>query len=125
MSNEDEEEENTIRGTDGGIVFRFDTPEQKEGFVSRMVHVGERAELIKGEGYKCGHCAAQPCYRLRKDDEPAGLCLQLTRRCRQECDFYRCDEFPASGGICKKDGRRVRYEEDCHIPEMRSKVRST
>ena len=120
-----------------------------------MVQMAQRSQLIREEGYKCGHCAAYPCFRMKepgilefyKERHPqnyeklkkqmelvkkeasqqAGLCFQPTRRCGQECDNYLGKTIdgqtvPANGGTCKADGTSVAYEQNCHIPEMRSKI---
>ncbi len=127
-----EEDENyAIRSTDGKTVFGFATKEERERFVKILCRTADRTRAIREEGYKCGHCAAFPCFRHTSKTEYGGLCFQLTRRCRQECDFYSVrgkalengamNYSPANGGTCKKDRRDVEYEEDCHIPEMRTK----
>jgi len=141
------DEDLILRTEDGRIVFEFDTPEMKRQFEGSLVEMARKADRNRGEGYRCGQCAAYPCFRtlssqLSKDPitpqsikkqlektaeqeamQNAGLCFQATRRCRQECPQYRHDGSPAHGGICKVNEEKVGYEQDCHIPEMRSKVK--
>lgn len=69
----------------------------------------------------CGNCAAFPCFRRTDKNEKAGFCYQLIRQCRQECDNYRCDGYPAAGGTCRVDGCEVKYDQECHIPDIRDK----
>ena len=128
-----EDENYGIRSTDGRIVFGFATPEEREKFVKILCHAADKSRAIREEGYKCGHCIAFPCFRHTSKTEKGGLCFQLTRRCRQECDFYsvkgkvlengHMDYSTANGGTCKRDGREVEYEEDCHIPEIRTRLK--
>jgi len=115
-----EDEDCIVRDAKTGEVFlRFNNPEDKQAFLKRMI----RGVVMLDEGYKCGQCAAYPCFRHRKEEEPAGLCFQPLRLCRQECDSYSYKDAPARGGICKKDNQPVAYCQECHIPEMRSKIK--
>lgn len=115
-------DDDTIRNTDGGIIFRFKDSETKKTFVNQISQMCETARINREEGYKCGHCAAQPCFRHRRDSNLAGLCFQRVRLCRQECDNYiTTGQGSAKGGICKIDGQKVAYEQECHIPKMKSK----
>jgi hypothetical protein len=93
-------------------------PENMKRQLLRMLKTNIK---IKEEGYYCKMCCAFPCFRSPGKEEQAGLCFQSTRRCRQECEFYIYKEFPAGGGFCKKDKRKVYYEQDCHIPEIRAR----
>jgi len=110
-----EDDNRTIRDVKTGISMKFNSPEDKEAFMKRCV----REIAIKEEGYKCGFCAAFPCFRGYKEENPAGCCFQATRRCRQECSQYKYPEFPAEGGICTLDNTNVNYEQNCHIPKIK------
>lgn len=50
-------------GKTGEIAFRFDTKENKESFLNIMEDMVLTTERNKEEGYRCGHCAAYPCFR--------------------------------------------------------------
>ncbi len=120
-----EDEDCIVRNEKTGEIFmRFNRPEDKQAFLKGW----ERRLTILDEGYRCGQCAAYPCFRGYKEEHPAGFCFQATRRCRQECRAYiekTIDGLsaPGNGGTCRRSGREVEYEQDCHIPEMRSKVK--
>lgn len=80
----------------------------------------EKHDLVKGEGYKCGHCAAYPCYRNPPNERSAGLCFQNVRQCRDECDNYvNKNGYPAGGGICKITKLEVEYCEECSVESMK------
>lgn len=119
IEDDTDEDENIIKDTNREVVLRFNNPSEKRAFLERL----ERSLTIIEEGYKCGHCAAHPCFRNYGEETPAGLCFQITRRCRQECEFYSYPMYPADGGICKRDNTSIKYNQDCHVPEMRSKVK--
>lgn len=116
-------EDQVISSDDGRFSLVFETFGEKEQFLSaveRMVRIHDRNTA---EDYRCGHCAAYPCFRSCSETSPAGLCFQATRRCRQECDYYHIKDidgntFPANGGFCKVDKLVVSYNQDCHIPSM-------
>jgi len=91
----------------------FDSNEAKQGFLNNISDMCKKSKIIQEEGYKCGHCAAHPCYRHREDEDNAGLCFQPLRRCRQECSNYNYIRFPADGAICKKFSKLVSYEQLC------------
>jgi hypothetical protein len=121
LEEEAQEDENCIirDARTGQIVMKFNGPEGKQAFINGW----KRKSVMLDEGYRCGQCAAYPCFRAYKEDNPAGLCFQPTRRCRQECSLYKCKGYPAAGGICGEDDSVVNYEQDCHIPSMRSKIK--
>ena len=125
--------------------FGFNPAEKKQQFLEILVEASDKARSIKKNKTVCGECAAYPCYRRltklcssllenpnlsseqkdsflkRKEDErnaEAGLCFQVVRKCRQECDYYRYERFPAEGGHCRLDSKPVFYMQECHVPSM-------
>lgn len=110
-------EEHTVGG--GDITFKFDSERAKDRFLEIMAQGFRKSDEIKEKNYTCGGCAAQPCFRYRKDSDPAGLCYQTVRLCRQECDYFLKDlnsgkapEFQITGQ-CKRDSSQVSYEQEC------------
>lgn len=101
----------------------------KKQLIGQLMHLVEAGKFVREVGYTCGECAAFPCFRNRREDTPGGLCFQVVRRCRQECEHYLIREkrdssgeicrFPANGGSCKMDESSVEYNQDCHIEDMR------
>ena len=57
----------------------------------------------------------------KEAERPGGFCFQPVRRCRDECKNYR--EKKERGfmpeGTCKIDGRDVKYDQECHIKDMK------
>lgn len=96
----------------------------KKAVENRLAAISKKSEFVRSKGYTCGQCAAYPCFRENRKNVPAGICFQLVRQCAQECDFYDYENFPADGGICKLDGSKVRYEQECHIPEQRGQKKA-
>jgi hypothetical protein len=113
------DDENFIESDNGLIRLSFNSQEDKEKFEDRLKQMSDKSRLVAEEGYKCGHCAAHPCYRHCGENDPAGLCFQSIRQCRQECDDYNYEEFPADGGVCKKLNKHVKYEQICIIEKER------
>ena len=137
-------EDLVIRNFETGNVFlSFDSKNAKEGFLNILKNMTDKNKRNKEEGYKCGNCAAYPCFRtissqilakglvsgLKHYEErakkealrSAGLCFQHVRLCRQECNFYikkETEEF-WPGGVCKKDNSDVTYEQECHIDDIK------
>lgn len=133
-----------------GVTFRFDTPQKKQEFLSTLENMATKTEEIKKKNYTCGKCAAFPCFRSGESElidgpfmirylsehpekiglyrerikqemnQKAGLCFQLIRECRQECDNYMYKNYPGEGGICRLDSQQVDYNQECHIPENKS-----
>jgi len=120
-----EDESCIVRDVKTGKIFmRFGCPEDKQAFLKTL----GKGIAVLDEGYRCGQCAAYPCFRGYKEKQPAGFCFQATRRCRQECEAYiekTIEGFcaPANGGTCNKSGKEVVYEQDCHIPDMRTRIK--
>ena len=125
------------------IRFGFNSDEKKKQFLENIVDMNDKAISIKINKTTCGECAAYPCFRkltslynsllnnpaisperrqyiLKSKQEErnkrAGLCFQVIRHCRQECDYYNYDSCPAHGGYCRIDSQPVSYEQECRIP---------
>lgn len=81
-------------------------------------------EIVQKED-ACTKCAAYPCFRNPGKNDSGAMCFQKIRQCRQECDFYNYKQFPASGGVCRKDNKRVEYLQECHIEEMKYQKKQT
>ncbi|MEK6886886.1 MAG: hypothetical protein AABW88_03565 [Nanoarchaeota archaeon] len=127
------------------MCFGFTSAETKEQFLENIANMGDKARSININKTTCGECAAYPCYRRltklyttlldnpslsseqresfskRKEAErkaKAGLCFQVVRKCRQECDHYSYAKYPADGGHCNLDSKPVSYEQECHVLSM-------
>jgi len=113
-------------GTSGRMRFIFETEEAKKNFEKDLTEMHDKTELIKKNDYRCGDCAAHPCFRMPRAKDIAGLCFQIVRECRSECDYFSKDEGSGKSpefqitGICKKDNYKVLFEQECHIPEYRN-----
>lgn len=133
-----------------GVTFGFDTLQKKREFLRTLENMVTKTEEIKQKDYTCGKCAAFPCFRSGESElidgpfmirylsehpekiglyrerikqemsQKAGLCFQLIRECRQECDNYGYKNCPGEGGNCKLDGQQVDYNQECHITEHKS-----
>jgi len=112
----------------GRVILCFPDYDIKQEFLNNLKSIYIRTKRNKDEGYRCGHCAAYPCFRMTSESEPTGLCFQPVKQCRQECKNYiskTIDGFTtlANGGNCRIDKQDVAYCQECHIPNIRDKSR--
>lgn len=100
-----------------------ESKEAKQNIETQMAGICSKSKEIKEKKYVCGACAAFPCFRNPYSEDRAGLCYQVERECRQECDHFLQHEGSGKSpqfqitGTCKKDNQKVLYDNKCRFSD--------